>query len=267
VGDLARQLGLGHAPVAWPHETRWFAAPAGRYSDVDRPVTRSGPPPRNVYHRMLGAHAPTLARTALVLLIGSAVGGALMAVAPWQLALLAGWDAAAATFLATVWPLILAADSVETKRMATRVDDTRTVGILLLLAVCLSSVVGGGFALALAGDRSGLARLLLVLITAGTVVLSWLVLNTVYALRYADLYYGSAAPEGVAFAGTRPAHDADFRDFAYLAFTIGMTYQVSDTTLRSRIFRRTVLAHALFAYLFGVVIVAGAINLIASLLR
>jgi uncharacterized membrane protein len=60
---------------------------------------------------------------------------------------------------------------------------------------------------------------------------------------------------------------ATYRDFAYVAFTIGMTYQVSDTTVRDPRIRRTVLSHALLLYLFGVVIVEGAANLVAGLLR
>jgi uncharacterized membrane protein len=58
-----------------------------------------------------------------------------------------------------------------------------------------------------------------------------------------------------------------YRDFAYVAFTIGMTYQVSDTTLRDPRIRRTVLAHATLSYVFGAVIVAGTVNLISGLFR
>ena len=222
-----------------------------------------------MYHRTLGRHAPVLLRTALVLLIGTLVAVGLSTVTLWPIAAVAGWDCAAVAFLAAVWPLVLKTSAEETRRMATRQDDTRAVGVLLLLGVCVASLAGGGFALYLAGHRAGSMRLLLVFMAAGTVILSWLVLNTIYTLRYADLYYSSGPGEGVDFEeGTAPgAHGADYRDFAYLAFTIGMTYQVSDTTLRSKPFRRTVLRHALLSYLFGVVIVAGAINLIAGLLR
>ena len=93
-----------------------------------------------------------------------------------------------------------------------------------------------------------------------TVVLSWTLVNTVFTLRYAHLYF-SVRSAAVDFGEVdRP----DYRDFAYLAFTIGMTYQVSDTDLRDRHIRRTVLFHALLAYVFGVVIVAAGINLIAG---
>ena len=97
-----------------------------------------------------------------------------------------------------------------------------------------------------------------------TVVLSWGAVNTMFTLRYADLYYrGSSAVDfGYRDSDERP----DYRDFAYLAFTIGMCYQVSDTTLRDRGIRRTVLVHALVSYVFGVVIIAAGINLVAGLL-
>ena len=209
-----------------------------------------------------------LLRTGLVLLIGFAVAAGLAAVAPWQVAVLAGWDCAAAAFLAAVWPLIMRATADATRRMATRQDDTRPVGVFLLLSLCIASIAGGGFAFALAQQRDGPLRLLLIVLAAATVVLSWLVLNTIYTLRYAHLYYSAPTAGAVGFGGNTPdTYRADYRDFAYLAFTIGMTYQVSDTTLRNRTFRRTVLSHALLAYLFGVVIVASAINLLAGLLH
>jgi uncharacterized membrane protein len=87
-----------------------------------------------------------------------------------------------------------------------------------------------------------------------------------YTLRYAHLYYGPASG-GLAFGGVQTQEAPSYRDFAYVAFTIGMTYQVSDTSLRNQRTRRTVLAHAVLAYVFGVVIIAGAINLIAGLMH
>ena len=72
---------------------------------------------------------------------------------------------------------------------------------------------------------------------------------------------------GIAFADSAGQDRPTYRDFAYVAFTIGMTYQVSDTTVRDPRIRRTVLAHAALSYLFGVVIIGGAVNLIAGLVR
>jgi uncharacterized membrane protein len=84
------------------------------------------------------------------------------------------------------------------------------------------------------------------------------------ALRYADQHFRSK-PGGIAFGTEDGQQQPSYRDFAYVAFTIGMTYQVSDTTLRDPQIRRSVLAHAVLSYVFGVVIVAGSVNLISGL--
>jgi uncharacterized membrane protein len=99
-----------------------------------------------------------------------------------------------------------------------------------------------------------------------TVVLSWTLINTVYTLRYADQHFRST-PGGIAFGTEDGQQQPGYRDFAYVAFTIGMTYQVSDTTLRDPQIRRSVLAHSILSYVFGVVIVAGSVNLISGLFR
>jgi uncharacterized membrane protein len=90
------------------------------------------------------------------------------------------------------------------------------------------------------------------------------VLNTVFSLRYAEEYY-RGPDDGIDFGGAPPSDRPDYRDFAYVAFTIGMTYQVSDTNLRNRGIRRSVLFHAFLSYLFGVIIVASAVNIVAGL--
>ena len=95
----------------------------------------------------------------------------------------------------------------------------------------------------------------------GTVALSWLIVHTVFTLRYAKLYYfGSGG--GVNFNQPTPPR---YSDFAYLSFTIGMTFQVSDTDLQTPAIRATALRHAMLSYLFGAVILATTINLISGL--
>ena len=226
-----------------------------------------GPDPSaTLYQRWLGWHALALRRAIIVVCVGVAVAVVLAQRASWELAIVSGWDAAATTFLLTTWHVIFRADGDDTRRLATKEDDTRAVGDILLVSICMASLLGVGFALSLAGDRTGAIRAALIAMASATIALSWAMLNTVYALRYADLYYRSATG-GIAFGGVDEEIPPSYRDFAYVAFTIGMTYQVSDTSLRDPRIRTTVLAHAALAYVFGVVIVAGAINLIAGLVR
>ena len=94
-----------------------------------------------------------------------------------------------------------------------------------------------------------------------SVVLSWAMVHVLYTLRYAALYYGPPGG-GIDFP---PAELPSYHDFAYVAFTVGMTFQVSDTDLTSPAVRRAVLGHALLSYLFGTGILATTVNLVASL--
>jgi uncharacterized membrane protein len=224
-------------------------------------------PSPTVYHRWLGWHAPDLRRLATVGSVGVIAAGLLALVSRWQVAVLGGWDAGALVFLGSVWPIILRADAPATEHLQIRKDLTRDTARLLLLVACAASLVAVVFALHLAGLETGGGRAVLIAIATGTVVVSWIVVNTVFTLRYATDYY-RAPPGGAAridFGGTPESAPPGYRDFAYVAFTIGMTYQVSDTSLRNRRTRRTVLVHALVAYLFGVVIVAAGVNIVAGL--
>ena len=134
-----------------------------------------------------------------------------------------------------------------------------------MLGASVASLLGVVLTLDLAGRESGPLRVLLIGVAVLTVVLSWTVVNTVYTLRYADLHFRSREA-GIGFGDPDGQEPPTYRDFAYVAFTIGMCYQVSDTTVRDRRIRGTVLSHAFLSYLFGVVIVAGSVNLIAGLL-
>ena len=218
------------------------------------------------YHRWLGWHAPAMRRTVIVGSIGLIVTVMLLWFVPWGIAVVTGWDAAALAFLISVWPIIIRADSSHAAQLATREDETRGSATVMLLAASVASLLGVGFALLLAGQESGPLKVLLVGFAVLTVVLSWTVVNTVFTLRYADQHFSSGAA-GIAFGDSDRPEAPTYRDFAYVAFTIGMCYQVSDTTVRDRRIRRTVLSHALLSYLFGVAIVGGSVNLIAGLLR
>jgi uncharacterized membrane protein len=222
-------------------------------------------PPNTLYHRWLGWHAPAMRRLAVAGSIGLIVLLVLLGPTTWELALIAGWDAAALVFLVAVVPLIARASQEHTALLATREDETRSTSWLLLIGASVTSLLAVAFALGQAGDESGTARLVLIALATFTLVVSWTVLNTVFTLRYADIFYSS--PGGGIGFGDDGSEPPTYRDFAYVAFTIGMTYQVSDTTLRDRRFRRAVLNQALLSYVFGVVIVATSINLVAGLVR
>jgi uncharacterized membrane protein len=120
-----------------------------------------------------------------------------------------------------------------------------------------------GVVLFQASNEHGGARALSIGVAFLSVVLSWAAVHTVFLLRYASLYH-SNGPGGIKFPRTEMP---DYGDFAYLALTIGMTYQVSDTQLEDQTIRRTALRHALLSFVFGTGILAMTINVVAGLIR
>lgn len=182
--------------------------------------------------------------------------------APWGVALTASWCAAAILFLSWVWLSIGGMDPGETADHANAEDVSRTAVDVTLLGASVASLGAVGYTLVEAGTRSTTAQGLLIGLAVLAVALGWASVHTVYTLRYADFYY-FGEPGGIDFGDDEP----DYLDFAYFGFTIGMTYQVSDTGVKARPIRRTVLRHSLLAYLFGAVIVAVTINLVATLLK
>jgi uncharacterized membrane protein len=192
-----------------------------------------------------------------------ALAAALAAGSPRSVAALAGWDAAAVVFLLLVWSTVAHLDASGTATSAKAEDASPTETEAVLVGAGTASLIAVGFTLAEAGRSGGEARALLIALAVASVVLAWASVHTVYALRYARLYYADPVG-GISFNGdARPS----YLDFAYVAVTVGMTSQVSDTSLALPALRRTVLGHALLSYLFATVVVALSINIVASLIR
>ncbi|MGH2635684.1 MAG: DUF1345 domain-containing protein [Actinomycetota bacterium] len=207
----------------------------------------------------LGVSAGT--RVGVSFVVGIVVLVVAALVGPWQVAVLAAWAATVAVYVAWVWLSVWPLDAEATRRAAMREDSSRAVADLVIVLASVVNLVGVGFALVEAAGRTRLAAGTISAFVVLSVSLSWAAVHTLFALRYAHLYYGGGG--GIEFGDEPP----DYADFAYLAFTLGMTYQVSDTPLTAKTLRRTALRHTLLSYLFGVVIAATVINVVAGLFR
>jgi len=196
--------------------------------------------------------------------IGIAAGIGLAFLTPWQFAVLAAWDVVALVMLSRVWLRVGRFSARETRTLATYEDDSRPLAELLLVSASVASLVGVAFGIVKAHQSDNWIDALLTTASVVTVTLSWAVVHTVFALRYAHEYY-TPPVGGIDFKSGE--YEPDYRDFAYLAFTVGMTFQVSDTDVNSREIRHTVLRHAFLSYLFGAVILGLVVNVIASLLN
>jgi uncharacterized membrane protein len=198
--------------------------------------------------------------------LGLTAGAIIAVFSPWQLAVLVGWSVVAGLVVARVWLRVHGFSPEQTRERATREDDSRASSELLLLLAALASLAGAAAGLLKAHESDAPMEAILTGAVVLTVALSWALVHTVFALRYAHQYYAPQVDGHIDFKSGKD-YEPDYGDFAYVAFTIGMTFQVSDTDVGSRLTRRTVLKHALMSYLFGAVIVALMVNVIASLLN
>jgi uncharacterized membrane protein len=179
----------------------------------------------------------------------------------WSYALVAGWAAACIIYTVWVWAVVWGYDPVATRAHARREDPGRGVSDLLLLAASVASVVAIVVILVQAHLLHGFERGILAVLAVVSVALSWILVHTLYMLRYAQLYFEDDSRPIDFNAKATP----QYSDFAYLSFTLGMTFQVSDTNISSVRVRKTILRHTLLSYAFGTVILATTINLVAGL--
>ncbi|WP_068182244.1 DUF1345 domain-containing protein [Mycobacterium sp. UM_CSW] len=198
-------------------------------------------------------------RILIAVVLGAAVAVAVGNTIGWRFALV-GWVVTAGVYVVWTWLLLGGMDADRTREYVTREDPTRWIADTVVVSASLASLVGVAYVVA-AGSRSGAAAVVAALLGILSVSASWFAVHTLFTVHYARLYY-SDEPGGINFHDPEPPR---FSDFAYLAFTVGMTYQVSDTEIGLTSIRSTVLRQALLSYLLGAVVLAVTINLIAGL--
>ena len=206
---------------------------------------------------------PTLDSSWFRLLIATAIG-VLVALATGMgrdpvLAVMAGWSAAGFAFVAWTWLRISRLSPEETKSHATSEDASRPASRVVVSLATIAAIAGVGVLLMASGSKDK------PYVQAGVGVLaiaaSWLVVHTLFTLRYARLYYLGDGHE----IDFNEDDDPVYADFAYMAFSVGMTFQVSDTSIRDKAIRHTVLAHSLVSYVLGALVISSTINLVSAL--
>lgn len=178
----------------------------------------------------------------------------------WKYAPLAAWDSAALIFLIWISYTLNGRDAEQTKTLATREDPSHAASDIVLVCASIISLVAVAFLLVQVNSEKGAASFLLAAVCILSVVISWATIHTVFTLRYAREFYNDT--DSIGFNDKKLPR---YSDFLYLSFTVGMTFQVSDTQIKSNTLRKIILRQALLSYAFGTIIVAITINLIASL--
>jgi uncharacterized membrane protein len=212
-----------------------------------------------------GARTLASARTKLLVSLGAAIvaGAAAAGGGLGRASFLIGWDVLALVFCGWVWSTVWRLDAAATASHAQCEEPNRDLADLVLLGAAIASLVAVGAVLFQAGGASGDLKYLQAAFALVSVFVSWTLVHTVFTLKYARLYY-SGKPGGIDF---NEADAPQYSDFAYLSFTIGMTFQVSDTDIQSKRIRRTALRHAWLSFPLGAVIIATSINLVSGLAK
>lgn len=172
-----------------------------------------------------------------------------------------GWDIGALVYIAIAWAMILTSREEDMRRRAAEQDEKAGAILMLVLAAILASL-GGILAALLAPDRGD--RLVTNLLVGATLALGWLLMHTLFVPHYAHRHFAETArnkDHGFGFPGQQPT---SYLDFAYIAFTVGATFQVSDNSVGSTRLRNLVTAHGLSAYVYNTAVLAVGISLLAS---
>ena len=173
--------------------------------------------------------------------------------------LLVGWDVFVAFYLALVYIMMLRCGISHIRRDAVLQDDGRFLILLVTALGAFASIAAIVFELG-ASNRSapGLA------LATITIALSWAAVHTAFALHYAHEFYRGAKPGGLQFPSGDTDDEADYWDFVYFSFVIGMTAQVSDVGITDKIIRRTATVHGIISFVFNTALVALMVNIAAS---
>ena len=203
------------------------------------------------------------ARRALISLAAGLVAGVVVGVlTTFELLPLVSWTVTVAVLLVWVWQKSWPQDRDGTERLAEEESRTRSTDVWLL-AAAVASLGVVVVALVQSGSQRGPTSVASVLLSVASVALSWALVNTVYAFKYARMYYlDEPDAGGIDF---KQDQDPTYSDFAYMAFTVGISFATAETEPTSTRIRRVVLGHALLSYAFGTGVLAVAINLVTNL--
>ena len=173
--------------------------------------------------------------------------------------LVVGWDVFAALYLVLAYIMMLRCDVGHIRRSAVLQDDGRFVMLLVTALGAFASLAAIVFELgASKGNPNGL------ILATVTIVLSWATVHTAFSLHYAHEFYRRSKAGGLQFPSGDAHAEADYWDFVYFSFVIGMTAQVSDVGITDKIIRRTATVHGIISFVFNTALIAFMVNIAGS---
>lgn len=213
-------------------------------------------------------HIKAHGRLLIAIGVGVAVGAIFNRNADLVARILLGWNSGVAVFLALTWDMMSTTSETQLQRKAAEEDEPRTVILAVMVAAVLASLGGTLYEVQVARAATGAQFIIATVLCIATVVFSWLCMHTLFAIHYAHNFYGersgkTASERGLEFA--QSSTGVGYMEFIYMAFCIGMTYQLSDIMARNRKFRALITVHAGLSFFYNTFILALAVNFISGM--
>ncbi len=225
-------------------------------------MSKSKPPHRLLPVRVVQLHGKLLA--------AAVMGAAVAALLPDGMRLptrsLIGWDLGVALYLILTFTMMRRADVDSIRKRAAEEDEGAFAILLLSIVATATSLVAIVFELGASKQAPGNAAFTHVLLATGTILLSWTFVHTIFSFHYAHEYYGERRDGKI--GGLRFPDDPkpDYRDFLYFSLVIGMTSQVSDVLVTSKVIRRLAAVHGVLSFFFNLTVLALTVNMVANLI-
>jgi uncharacterized membrane protein len=204
------------------------------------------------------------------LLIAAAIGLAIVALAPLDVRLatrlLIGWDIGVAIYLSLTHTMIMRCSLDRLRKRASEQDEGAFAILLLTIAATLASLVAIVFELGGLKQATPSEAVTEVLLAMATILLSWSFIHTIFSIHYAHEYYGERRDGkigGLIFPGD---NEPDYLDFLYFSLVVGLTSQVSDVAVTSKVIRRVVALHGVLSFFFNLTILALTVNMISNII-
>ena len=181
--------------------------------------------------------------------------------------LLIGWDLGIVIYFLLVFDQINQASHHEIRRRARELDEGKYIILFLTVLACCASFGAVTSELSNLYSSFGRDKIVIIGLTALTVILSWFLMNLSFSLHYAHEFYGSSDEDsnqedtpkgGLRFPGTP---EPQYLDFLYFAFVIGVSFQTGDIETRSAHMRGIALIQGILSFFFNAFVLALMVNI------
>ncbi len=202
----------------------------------------------------------------------AAVAGIAFTIILWPFGLrptahaLVGWDVGVAIYLVLTYAMMWRADVERIRKRAAEQDEGAYAILLLSIVATFASLIAIVFALG--GSKQGQhgPDIMQVLLAVATILLSWTFVHTIFSFHYAHEYYGERGDGRIGGLNFPDDKKPDYRDFLYFSLVIGMTSQVSDVSISSKLIRRIAAIHGVLSFFFNLVVLALTVNMVSNLI-